>query len=58
MRLTVVRCPAIGCAVQLRGASLSVTITNADLNRLQPNEFLNDTLIEFYLRYSPISEYA
>ena len=29
----------------------SVTITHADLHRLLPNEFLNDTLIEFYLLY-------
>ena len=29
----------------------SVTITLGDLHRLNPNEFLNDTLIEFYLLY-------
>ncbi|KAF9257503.1 cysteine proteinase [Marasmius fiardii PR-910] len=28
----------------------AVNITNADLNRLQPGEFLNDTLIEFGLK--------
>ena len=29
----------------------SVTVTYGDLHRLRPNEFLNDTLIEFYLLY-------
>ena len=29
----------------------SVTVTYGDLHRLEPNEFLNDTLIEFYLLY-------
>ena len=29
----------------------SVTVTYGDLHRLNPNEFLNDTLIEFYLLY-------
>ena len=29
----------------------SITLTYGDLHRLNPNEFLNDTLIEFYLLY-------
>jgi len=30
----------------------AVTITNADLERLRPNELLNDTIIDFYLMYA------
>ena len=32
----------------LRG---SVTITESDLLRLEPGEFMNDSLVDFYLRY-------
>ena len=35
-----------------RGA---VNLTNGDVARLRPGEFLNDTLIEFGLRYAPSS---
>ncbi|KAF9013421.1 hypothetical protein BDQ17DRAFT_1271073 [Cyathus striatus] len=34
-----------------QGVPGAVNITNADLGRLQPGEFLNDTLIEFGLKY-------
>lgn len=30
----------------------SVTLYNDDLDRLKPNEFLNDSIVEFYLRYN------
>ena len=30
-----------------------ITIYNDDLNRLNDEEFLNDTIIEFYLTYIP-----
>eukprot|EP00898_Chlorokybus_atmophyticus_P005516 jgi/Chlat1/5966/Chrsp4S06179 len=29
----------------------AVTVTNADMERLAPSEFLNDTLIDFYIKY-------
>ena len=29
----------------------AITITRADMARLEPNEFLNDVIINFYLKY-------
>ncbi|RKP37871.1 hypothetical protein BJ085DRAFT_10093, partial [Dimargaris cristalligena] len=29
----------------------SVSITRSDTSRLRPEEYLNDTIIEFYLKY-------
>lgn len=37
-------------------AFLQVSVTTADLPRLEPGEFLNDTIIDFYLRYIQRSE--
>eukprot|EP00727_Mastigamoeba_balamuthi_P000298 m51a1_g10265 putative sentrin-specific protease (860) ;mRNA; r:18261-22058 len=34
-----------------RGAPDAVTLTKADVDRLEPNVYLNDSIIEFYLRY-------
>ena len=33
------------------GGPGSVEVVPADLDRLQPGEFLNDTIIDFYMRY-------
>ncbi len=37
------------------GGPGAVEVVPADLVRLQPGEFLNDTIIDFYVRYSPFS---
>jgi len=34
-----------------QGSPGAVNVTNGDLARLEPGEFLNDTLIEFGLKY-------
>lgn len=39
------------------GVPGAVNITNADMGRLDPGEFLNDTLIEFGLKWVHSSEF-
>lgn len=39
------------------GAPGAVTITKGDFSRLQPGEYLNDTLIEFALKYVLFSSF-
>lgn len=42
--------PPNNALVHVPNATGSVSITNADLNRLAPNEFLNDTLVEYGMK--------
>lgn len=38
------------------GGRNAVEVYAEDLNRLQPTEFLNDTVIDFYIRYIDSSD--
>jgi Ulp1 family protease len=42
--------PLVRILVYPPGQTGAVNITNGDLHRLEPGEFLNDTLIEFGLK--------
>lgn len=48
---TVMRLQGLRCLMPPEGGAGAVEFTAADLARLAPDEFLNDTAIDYYLRY-------
>jgi Ulp1 family protease len=48
---TVMRLQGLRCLMPPEGGPGAVEFTAADLGRLAPDEFLNDTAIDYYLRY-------